>query len=105
LFRHAFALTLENGGRFAPTLERLARVARDREILMRTARVSTTTMRMTANVLLVIAPLVILMIAVRMENYWGSVIHHPVANTLASIGFTVIIGSYLLLRKMSSFRP
>ncbi len=105
LFREAFALALENGGRFAPTLERLARVCRDREVLIRSAEVCTATMRMTANVLLAVSPLIVLMISVRTNGYWELFFQHPTANFIASLGIAVIICSYALLRRMSSFKP
>jgi Flp pilus assembly protein TadB len=105
LFRCAFALALENGGRFAPTLERLARVCRDREVLVRSAQVSTATMRMTANALIVIAPVILAMIAVRTDDFWELLVNHPTANMLASIGVMIIVGSFLILRRMSNFNP
>lgn len=105
LFRKAFLLVTENGGRFAPTLERLALVSKDRATLTSMARVSTTNMRMTANMLLVICPIVLGLVAVRTENYWDLFFNHPVASTLSTIGLMVILGSYALLQKMSSFKP
>lgn len=105
LFRTAFLLVLENGGRFAPTLERLAAVCRDRSILIREARVSTATMRMTANVLLGMAPLILAMISARLPNFWDIFCHNAVANTMASIGIVVITASFAVLWKMSAFRP
>lgn len=105
LFRTAFALVLENGGRFAPTLERLAGVCRDRTILIRTAHVSTATMRMTAYILIVMVPLIISMVAVRTDSYWDTLVNHPVANVLASVGVIIIGGSFLILMRMSSFKP
>jgi tight adherence protein B len=105
LFRKAFLLVTENGGRFAPTLERLALVSKDRATLTSMARVSTTNMRMTANMLLVICPIVLGLVAVRTENYWDLFFNHPVASTLSTIGLMVILGSYTLLQKMSSFKP
>lgn len=105
LFRSAFLLVLENGGRFAPTLERLAGVCQDRSMLVRTAQVTTSTMRMTANVLLIMIPLIMSMIAVRTEDFWSVFVNHPVANTVASIGIMIIGISLAVLTKMSSFKP
>lgn len=105
LFRTGFLLVVEHGGRFAPTLERLARVTRDRSLLIQAARVSTTTMRMTANALLVIAPLIVFMIAVRTANFWEIILQNSLANLLASIGVAIIGCSYVLLQRMSSFKP
>lgn len=105
LFRKAFLLVTENGGRFAPTLERLALVSKDRATLTSMARVSTTNMRMTANMLLLICPVVVGLIAVRTENYWDLFLNHPTASTLSTIGLSIIISSYALLQKMSAFKP
>jgi len=62
-------------------------------------------MRLTANVLLGIAPLIMLMIASRTENFWELIIHNSTANNLATIGVVVISGSFFILRRMSSFKP
>ena len=105
LFRSAFALILENGGRFAPTLMRLAKVSNNRATLIRGADVSTAGMRMTANILLVIAPMLVLLIAVRTENFWDIFFNNSVANFLASAGIVTITICYLVLRRMSNFKP
>jgi len=105
LFRSAFLLVLESGGRFAPTLERLALVSRDRSTLIRTAGVRCSSMRMTANILLALTPLIVFMVAVRTENYFEIIRENPTANILATLGVAMILGSYLLLRRMSAFRP
>ena len=105
LFRSAFVIAAENGGRFAPTLERLATVCRDRSSLISGARVSTANMRMTANILMVITPIVILMVSLRTPNYWDILVEHPTANLLASIGIVIIVGCYGLLQKLSRFKP
>ncbi|MCB0323375.1 MAG: type II secretion system F family protein [Bdellovibrionales bacterium] len=103
LFRSALSLVLENGGRFAPTLERLARVCQDRESLARSARVRTSGMRMTANILLGVTPLILLMVAVRTEENWDILLHHPVARTMGLVGAGIILVSYCTLRRMSCF--
>lgn len=105
LFRSAFYLVLESGGRFAPTLERLATVSKDRSALIAGAQVSTANMRMTANILLAICPIILCMVAGRTENFWETITNHPLANQLASTGAMIIAGSYVLLRKMSNFKP
>jgi len=105
LFQNAFNLVLDHGGRFAPTLERLADVCRDRSTLVRAANVSTATMRMTANILLAVAPIILGLVAVRTENFWNMFFNDPVANPLAMTGVLVIGLSYVSLLKMSSFRP
>jgi tight adherence protein B len=105
LFKTAFALSLESGGKFSPTLQRLAQVLRDRLTLIRTAKAVTAVMRMTANVLLVITPVVVGLIAARTENFSQIIYTHPVANTVASIGFTLIAFNYFILRRMSNFSP
>jgi Flp pilus assembly protein TadB len=105
LFRTAFLLASEHGGRFGPTLERLARVCRDRGTLTHMAGVRTATMRMTANVLLALTPVIVMMIAVRTEGYWDLFLHDPTANTLSTIGILCILLSYAILIRMSNFRP
>jgi Flp pilus assembly protein TadB len=105
LFRTAFLLASEHGGRFGPTLERLARVCRDRGTLTHMAGVRTATMRMTGNVLLALTPIIVMMIAVRTEGYWDLFLYNPTANTLSTIGILCILLSYATLIRMSNFRP
>ena len=105
LFRTAFSLVLEHGGKFSPTLERLSQVGRDRAILIHSAQVSTATMRFTAHILLLVAPLILLMVSARTEDFWDLFLNHPTANLLASIGITVILASYAILLRMSNFKP
>lgn len=105
LFRAAYTLASANGGKFAPTLERLARVTRDRICLVRSARVSTATMRMTANVLLLMTPVLLTLGSIRTDTFWQTLLHEPVANTAASIGAAAIGAGYLWLRKLSTFKP
>ncbi len=104
LFREAFLVVMEHGGRFSPTLQRLATVCRDRSSLISSARVSTSSMRMTANILLFITPLVVGLVALRTENFWETILHSETANTLATIGVLIIGLSYAILIKMSSFK-
>ncbi len=105
LFRAAFLLVSEHGGRFAPTLKRLAAVCRDRAILISSARVSTANMRMTANILLILTPIILTIIASRTDDFWEIFLHHPVANVLASVGIVIISSSYVLLMRMGNFKP
>jgi Flp pilus assembly protein TadB len=105
LFRSAFSLVLENGGRFSPTLERLANITKDRVTLIGSARVSTASMRMTGNVSLVFAPIIVLLTSGRNKDYWELMLSHPVANLVASVGLLFIFGGYGVLRKMSLFKP
>lgn len=105
LFRSAFKLVLENGGRFAPTLTRLASVSYGRMSLIKSALVSTANMRMTANCLLVAAPVMLLMMSAKTPNYWSTLFNDPQANTFASVGVLVILGSYATLRHFSNFKP
>ncbi len=105
LFRSAFLLVLENGGRFAPTLQRLATVSKDRSVLISAARVSTASMRMTANIILAVTPLIVGVIAARTEKFWDLLLHHPVANTMASAGIVIIFFCFIFLKRMSNFKP
>jgi tight adherence protein B len=105
LFRSAFMLAAECGGRFSPTLERLALVVRDRTSLVQSARVSTASMRMTANFLLSVAPAITLITAARTPDYFTTLLSHPVAFSCAALGGTLILGGYITLLKMSAFQP
>ncbi|MBP9838120.1 MAG: hypothetical protein KBC84_05345 [Proteobacteria bacterium] len=105
LFRSALKLVLENGGRFSPTLTRLAAVSSNRSSLIRTAEVTTATMRMTANILLLIAPFLLLMLSLKTQNYWNTLLHNQTANLIASIGSIIIICCYLILNRLSHFKP
>lgn len=106
LFRQAFTLVLEHGGKFAPTLERLAQVTRDRVQLISSARVSTTSMRLTANVLLfIILPFLIMILSSRYEDYWAQMFGNPTAKTFATVGIAAMLLGVALLRKMSAFKP
>ncbi len=105
LFRSALLLVIDTGGRFSPTLQRLAEVSNNRITLLRMAAVSTASMRLTANVLLIILPFLIVVLSLRIENYWELIRSHPTANALASVGIFAIFTGYLTLRKMSFFKP
>lgn len=105
LFRSAFLLAMENGGRFASTLKRLADVSQDRSVLIRSAQVTTANMRMTANFLIAVAPLIIGIVSLRNEDYWQIFLANPTANTIASTGIVIIAAGYLILRRMSDFKP
>ncbi|MCB0343612.1 MAG: type II secretion system F family protein [Bdellovibrionales bacterium] len=105
LFRAAYLLAANNGGRFAPTLERLAKVTRDRICLLGAAKVSTSTMRMTSNVLLVIAPIILMIVSLRSASFWETLLNDSVANTAATVGVTCIVGGYLWVRRLSAFKP
>ncbi len=105
LFRVAYILATEVGGRFAPTLTRLAEVSQDREQLIHHAQTSTATMRMTANVLLVIAPGLQYMLSLRTKDYWDIILEDSMANMMASTGVIIILFGYIVLRKMSKFKP
>ena len=105
LFRSAFFLVLESGGKFSPTLQRLASISNNRATLIRSAMVSTASMRMTANVLVGVAPVLLLIVAARTPNFWELFQNHPVANFVGSIGILLITVCYGVLRQMSNFRP
>lgn len=105
LFRTAFTLVLKNGGSFSPTLDRLAKISHARLVLISKARVSTATMKMTGNILLVIAPMTVLMISAQNKEFWETFYNNPTANSIASSGILIIVAGYLTLLKMSRFRP
>ena len=95
---------MEHGGKFSPTLQRLATVCRDRSSLISSAKVSTASMRMTANVLLLVSPLVLGIVAVRTENFWDIFFNNSTANSIATLGILIIATSYAILINMSSFK-
>lgn len=102
LFRKAFALVVEHGGRFAPTLERLAQLSRERALLVQTLRARTSGMRMTANALLLLTPLIVLMLAARIDNFWHILHTNTVAHFLGVLGATMIFMGCAALRQMGS---
>ncbi len=105
LFRRAFSLVVVHGGRFSRTLERLAQVCRDRENLIKSSKVSTASMRMTSNVLLVVAPGLIFVLSLRNKDFWNTFFNNSTAFTLGVIGLLTIVVSVASLRKMSDFKP
>ncbi|HMO18329.1 MAG TPA: type II secretion system F family protein [Oligoflexia bacterium] len=105
LFRRAFELVLSHGGKFSRTLERLAEVCRERESLIKSSRVSTASMRMTANVLLGATPIIIGMLSLRNKDYWEILFTNRNASMLGVVGVVIIVSSYLVLRRMSDFKP
>ena len=105
LFRQALMLAAENGGKFVPTLHRLAVISKDRANLIVSAKSSTATMRLTANVLLVITPVLLLFMSARIENFGEIIVGNKIANALASTGAVLILFNYVMLRRMSNFKP
>lgn len=105
LFRRAFSLVMVHGGKFSRTLERLAQVCRDRENLIKASKVSTASMRMTSNVLLVVAPTLVLLMSAKNKNYWQILFNNNTAFFVAIVGVTTIVSSIIILRRMSDFKP
>lgn len=105
LFKRAFILVLVHGGKFSRTLERLSEVCRDRDSLVKSANVSTASMRMTANVLLAIAPLLMLILSFRTKGFWTILFENSIASGLGVVGASIIIGAFFILRKLSDFKP
>ena len=104
LFRTAFVLVLNDGGKLSETLERLALVTRDRISLKSQAKVSTTNMKMTANIILFLCPLILSLVALRQDNFWDLVRYHETANLIASSGLILIIFGYFSLTLMARFK-
>ncbi len=105
LFRRAFLLVLVHGGKFSRTLERLSEVSRDRDSLIKSANVSTASMRMTANVLLCMAPLLMVLLSVRTKDFWKVLLENDIAFSLGLAGMCIVLTSYSILRKFSDFKP
>jgi len=105
LFRRAFVLVLSHGGKFSRTLERLAEVCRDRETLIKSSKVSTASMRMTANILLGATPLLVGALSLRSKDYWQTLFNNSTASTLGFLGLGIIVTAYIILCRMSNFKP
>jgi len=105
LFKRAFLLVLVHGGKFSRTLERLSEVSRDRDSLIKSAQVSTASMRMTGNVLLAMAPFLMIMLSLRTKNFWTTITENQVASSMASTGAIIVFMSFYILRKLSDFKP
>lgn len=105
LFRRALVIMLRGGGKLSPSLLRLAKTSRERQILVEQARVSTTTMRMTANILLALAPIMLITLSTRVDGFWHVLATNKVANSVATLGALIIVICIVLLRQMSNFRP
>lgn len=105
LFKRAFILVLVHGGKFSRTLERLSEVCRDRDALIKSANVSTASMRMTANILLAIAPLLMLILSLRTKNFWTILFENSTASAIGLTGAIVIGAAFLILRNLSDFKP
>ncbi len=105
LFRQACLLALEHGGSFSSVLQRLARVTSDRATLINAAKVSTASMRLTANILLVLTPAFIGLVAVRTDNFIGTLTSNHTATLLMSIGLGIVLVGFMTLREMSEFTP
>lgn len=105
LFRSAFLLSLDSGGKLSPTLERLSQVLKDRSILISSARTATAVMRMTSNVLVLFTPLIVGMVAIRTPDFLSQLTSHPIASQIGSIGTLMIFLNCWILKRMSDFRP
>jgi Flp pilus assembly protein TadB len=105
LFGLALPIAIEHGGRFAPALERLAILSHDRVTFMQSAHAATANMRLTAHILLVVSPLIVLSLAVRTSNYWLLLTTHPTASALGMAGIGLICASYISLIWLSLFKP
>lgn len=105
LFREALNTVMEHGGHFAPVLERLATVSRDRALMIHSARVTTALMRMTGNILALVAPVVMFIVSVRTEGYWLLLRTDPTASKMGAFGATMIVSGLIALREMGRFKP
>lgn len=105
LFRMAFLMVMDSGGRFAPALKRLAQVSSDTSVLMQEAQVATASMRMTGNLLLLLLPVLLSILNSQNDNYWNLLLNHPVGEAASSVGIVVIVVGQLVLRIMSDFKP
>jgi hypothetical protein len=63
-------------------------------------------MRITANVMLyVVAPFILLTLSAQRDDFWTQLLTHPIANTGAAIGVSLMALGVATLRKMSAFKP
>lgn len=105
LFRSAYLLSHKNGGKLSPSLLRLALITKDRSTLHESAKVSTTTMRMTANFIVLLAPLFLFLLSRKNQNYVNLLLHDDQTNLIACTGIIMIMFGYIILYMMSNFRP
>ncbi len=105
LFRNAFLLVLDDGGKFSPTLQRLARISRERDNLKNSVKVSTATMKITGNILLLVCPLVVLMVSARSENFWSELSNNTLSSGIFSTGVILVFFGYFSLRNMGRYKP
>lgn len=105
LFRIATLIALEHGGSLGNALDRLARVAAERRALIEAAQVSTANMKMTANILLGVAPFLIATQLSRSPETMHELLNHPTAQRIAGAGAALIVGGYATLRHLSDFKP
>ena len=105
LFRNAFLLVMADGGRFSPTLLRLALLSRQRDNLKKSVQVSTATMKMTGNILLIACPLVILMVSARSDSFWAELQSNNIASAIFSAGILLTILGYISLKSMGRYKP
>ena len=105
LFRLATLIALEHGGSLGTTLERLACIASERRALIEAARVSTANMRMTANILLGLTPLLVATQLSRSPEMLQQIMANTTARSIASGGLALILGGFCVLRKLSDFKP
>jgi len=105
LFKRAFLLVLIHGGKFSRTLERLSEVSRDRDALIKSSHVSTASMRMTGNVLLAMAPILMFLLSLRTGNFWSTMFENSLASRLGFAGASIVLVSFYILRKLSDFKP
>ena len=105
LFRSALRLTTEHGGRFSATLEHIAESCRERASLMRSARVTTAIMNMTANFIMVLAPMLMMILSLQQPAFWQTLRSNSIASTTFAIGLCLLLMGYGALKHMSDFKP
>ena len=105
LFRNAFLLVLDDGGKFSPTLQRLALISRERDNLKNSVKVSTATMKMTGNILLLVCPMVVLMVSTRSDNFWSDLSNNTLSSGIFSTGVILVFFGYFSLRTLGRYKP
>jgi tight adherence protein B len=97
LFVTALLLQKDTGGNLAEILDELARIIRERFRIYREVKVKTAQGRLTAGILVVLPPVMMVALSSANPGYVGLLLHDPVGQTMLLVaGGMQIIGSLLL---------
>ncbi len=92
------------GGNLAQMLSVLSRVIRDRIMMRRRVRAISSEGRISATLLSALPVVIYLATSITAPNYYGGVRNDPAFMPIACVIVALIVGNFLALRKLSSFR-